>query len=179
LTYLGISLSGLWVGWVRGTVPPFTWERLRGPAILFALTSLLFVPAILLVVRGLRTRVGPFGVEQPVALQLFRDRLRYRFPRRPLRRTPRRGGVWHERPARDLQRVTLAPVPFSAQARVDGALVSRRTTRYVLFFTFEDGMRLVVDPERAAQWGQTPENLHAIFAELYGDAKVASAPTGT
>jgi hypothetical protein len=168
LAYLGIGLSGLWVGWARGTVPPFTWARLRGPGMLFALTSLLFVPAILLVVRGLRTHVGPFGVEQPVALQLFRDRLRYRFPRRPLGRASRRGDVWHERPARDLQHAALEPVPFSAQARVAGALASRRTTRYVVRLTFEDGAQWVVGQERAAQWGQTPEQLHAIIEQLYG-----------
>jgi hypothetical protein len=149
-------------------VPPFTWARLRGPRILFVLTSLLFVPAILLVVQRLRTHVGPFGIAQPVALHLFRDRLRYRFPRRPLGRAPRRGDVWHERPARDLQHAALAPVPFSAQARVAGALASRRTTRYVVRLTFADGAQWVVGQERAAQWGQTPEQLHAILGQLYG-----------
>jgi hypothetical protein len=63
--------------------------------------------------------------------------------------------------------VTLVPVPFSAQARVAGALASRRTTRYVLRLTFEDGAQLIVDQERAAQWGQTPEHLHAIIEQLY------------
>jgi hypothetical protein len=168
LVYLGIGLLGLWLSLVQGDVPPLTWAWLRGTLILFVLTSLLFVPALVFIVRGLLTKRGPFRIEQPVALQLFHDRLRYRFPRRLLARAPRRGDVWHERPAQTLQQVTLEPIPFSARARVDGVLVSQRMTRYALLLTFEDGARLIVDRERAAQWSQTLETLRAIITQLYG-----------
>lgn len=159
LIYLGIGLLGLWMGLARGEIPPFTGLWLRNAAIFFLLVSLLFVPAIVFVVRSLFTPYGPYKIERPVAWELYPDRLRYRFPR----------GPWHGRPAGALLSATLKPMSMKARARVDRVLVQQPITVYLLLLEFAGGRQLCVDQERAYQFGETPERLHAILQHLYLD----------
>ncbi len=158
LLYLGLGLMGLWLGLAQGDVPPFTKEWLLPTLFFFLMVSLIFVPALILVLRGLLTRYGPFKIEQPVAWEFYPDIIRYRFPR----------GPWQERAARELQGVALEPLPFRARARYGGALVSQQMVRYGLVLTFADDTRLVIGQERAAQFGETRERLQAIIRDLYG-----------
>lgn len=155
--YLGIGLMGLWIGLARGDVPPFTARWAWDTAITFLLVSVLFVPALIFILRSFFTPYGPFRLEQPSALELYRDRVRYRFPR----------SSWQERPARDLRRVEVQPLPFTVRARAEGAIIEQPMTRYMLVLEFTGAARLVIDQERAAQFGETPERLRALCEELY------------
>jgi len=157
LFYLGIGLMGLWLGLARGDVPPFTWRWLRDIALVFLLVSTLFLPALIFIMRSFFTKYGPFKIEQPVAWELYRDKIRYRFPR----------GPWQERGARDLQRVTLEPLPFTVRARASGFIIKQNMMRYMLVLEFVGDKRLVIDQERAAQFGESPERLHVMINQLY------------
>jgi hypothetical protein len=165
LIYLGLGLLGLWTGLAQGKIPPVTPDWLRSILIFFGMISLIFVPAIVFVISRLVSKFGPFKIEQPVALELYPDKLRYRFPRGPW---GHRDGTWHERLASELERVELEPLPYTVRARVDGALVSQKMVRYLLLLTFDDDTRLALDQERAAQWGETTEELYALIKRLYG-----------
>jgi hypothetical protein len=156
--YLGIGLMGLWIGLARGDVPPFTARWARDTAITFLLVSTFFLPALIFIVRSIFTEYGPFETKQPGALELYQDKIRYRFPR----------SLWHEYPARDLRRVTLQSLPFTVRTRAAGAIIEQQMTRYMLFLEFADDVRLVIDQERAVQFGQTPERLYAMLTQLYG-----------
>jgi hypothetical protein len=144
LLYLGLGLVGLWIGLVQGNVPPFTKEWLQSTVLFFLMISVLFLPALIYVIRSLVTRYGPFNIEQPVAWEFYLEQIRYRFP----------SSGWYERPARDLQ-------------RVDRSIVQQGTKRYMLVLEFADGARLAIDQERAAQFGESLERLHATIGELY------------
>ena len=158
LLYLGLGLMGLWIGLAQGDAPPFTGEWLLPTVIFFLMISVFFLPALIFVIRSLLTRYGPFKIEQPVAWEFYRDKIRYRFPR----------SGWYERPARDLERVTLEPLPFRARARYGGALVLQRVMRYIVVLEFTGDTRLVIGQERAAQFGESLERLRATIRELYG-----------
>ena len=158
LLYLGLGLMGLWIGLAQGDAPPFTGEWLLPTVIFFLMISVFFLPALIFVIRSLLTRYGPFKIEQPVAWEFYRDKIRYRFPR----------SGWYERPARDLERVTLGPLPFRARARYGGALVLQRVMRYIVVLEFTGDTRLVIGQERAAQFGESLERLRATIRKLYG-----------
>ena len=88
---------------------------------------------------------------------MYRDRIRYRLPR----------GPWQEHSTRDLRHVTITPLPVNVRAHTDGAVVEQKVTRYMLVLEFTGGNRLVIDQERAAQFGETPERLYVMMKELY------------
>jgi Leucine-rich repeat (LRR) protein len=164
MLYLGIGLMGLWIGLARGVVPPFTGRWLRDTAFTFLLVSTIFLPALIFIIRSFFTKYGPFEIKQPAALELYRGKIRYRFPR----------GPWQERPACDLQSMALTPLPFAVRARADSAtgsrtIVEQEVTRHMLVLEFVDAERLVIDQERAAQFGESPERLHMMFKQLYGN----------
>ncbi|MEJ5308421.1 MAG: leucine-rich repeat domain-containing protein [Anaerolineae bacterium] len=154
LFYLGIGLLGIWSGLARGEIPPFDTAWVRNSLIFFALISVVFLPALIIVLRALTTRYGPFKMEQPIAWEFHRERIRYRFPR----------GGWQEQPARALQRVTLRPRTVTVRS---GRGIEQEVTLYMLVLEFADATLLVIDQERAVQFGQTPERLHALIGELY------------
>jgi len=154
LVYLGIGLTPLWSGMMRGEIPPLTTAQVRDTLIFFFMVSLIFIPALIIVIHGLTTRYGPFKTAQPVAWQFYRERIRYRLPR----------SSWHERAAGDLRHVGLHP--RVSYVRAQG--IEQPVTLYMLVLEFNDGAQLVIDQERAVQFGQTPERLHAILAQLYG-----------
>jgi len=156
--YLGIGLMGLWISLARGDVPPFTWRWLRDTLILFLLVSALFLPALLWILRSFFTAYGPFGIKQPVALELYPQSLRYRFPFRP----------WQMYSVTDLQRVWVESVPVEVRSRAAGAILSQQVMRLMLRLEFSDGTRLVVDQERAVQLGTSVEQLRAILKQVYG-----------
>jgi hypothetical protein len=158
LIYLGIGLLGLWTGLAQGEIPPLEPDWLRGTLIFFGMISLLFVPAIVFALHSLSTKFGPFKIERPVALELYRDKLRYRFPR---------SGQWHERSARGLRRISLNPLSTTVRVNVDGARVGQEVTLHMVLLEFDNGARLAIDQERAFQWRQTPERLYAIIRRLY------------
>ncbi len=93
-------------------------------------------------------------MEQPIAWEFHRERIRYRFPR----------GGWQEQPARALQRVTLRPRTVTVRG---GRGIEQEVTLYMLVLEFADAIPLVIDHERAVQFGQTPERLHALLTQLY------------
>lgn len=145
----GYLLCGALTGRItRGVVRPGTARWLAAIAGL---------GAIAFVVPTLFTRHGPFKIEQPVAWELYPDRIRYRFPR----------GRWHEHPARDLRSVTPKPLSLTARVRVDGVRVQQDVTHHVLLLEFTGGKRLCVGQERAFQFGESPERLHEIVKRLY------------
>jgi len=153
LLYLGLGLIMLWTGLARGDVPPFTWRWARDAALFFLLISVVFLPALILVLRSFFTRYGPGKMLQPSAMELYLDQIRYRFPR----------SSWQERPAADLQRVALESLPVTVM--VDK--IEQEVTRYMLVLEFSGGDRLVIEQERAAQFGKTPEQLRAVFKKVY------------
>ncbi len=156
LIYLGLGLMGIWSGLARGVVPPFNTLWVRNSLIFFLMIGVFFVPALIIVIRGLTTRYGPFKMEQPVAWEFYRGHIRYRLPR----------SDWQERSARDLQRVTLRPRTATARG---GRGIEQQVTLYMLVLEFTSANPLVIDQERAVQFGQTPEQLHAMIGELYGE----------
>jgi hypothetical protein len=145
LLYLGIGLMGLWIGLARRDVPPFTARWLRDTVITFLLISTIFLPALIFIVRSFFTKYGPFEIKQPGALELYQDKIRYRFPR----------GSWQERPARDLECIILKP------------LTKQGTPRYALVLEFAGDKRLIIGQERAAQFGESPEQMRLIIERLY------------
>ncbi|HOT93329.1 MAG TPA: leucine-rich repeat domain-containing protein [Anaerolineae bacterium] len=149
--YLGIGLMGIWSGLAQGIV--FNASRLRDALLLFLMVSVIFVPALIIVIHGLVTKYGPFRMEQPIAWQFYRDRIRYRLPR----------SDWYERSAGDLQGVFLHPQV--SYVRAQG--IEQPVTLYMLVIEFNDGVRLVIDQERASQFGQTPERLYTLIRGLY------------
>lgn len=155
LIYLGIGLLGIWSGLARGEIPPFNTVWVRNSLIFFLMISVFFVPALIIVIRGLTTKYGPFKMEQPVAWEFYRDRIHYRLPR----------GDWQERPASALLRVTLRPRIATARG---GRGIKQEVTLYMLILEFADADPLVIDQERAVQFGQTPERLHMLIGDLYG-----------
>lgn len=161
LLYLGLGLLGIWIGLARGEIPPFNTVRGRNALIFFALISVFFVPALIISIRSLWTRYGPYRMERPVAWEFYGDRIRYRFPR----------GGWTEHSAHALQSLTLQPLP----ARVRGGRGIETTVmlyNLVLEFAEDTGgsaPTLVIDHERAAQFGQTPERLYQMIVYLYGE----------
>jgi len=155
LIYLGIGLLGIWSGLARGEIPPFNTAWVRNSLIFFAMISVVFLPALIIVIRGLTTRYGLLKMEQPVAWEFYRERIRYRLPR----------GDWQERPARELLRVTLRPRTATARG---GRGIEQEVTLYMLVLEFANADPLVIDQERAVQFGQTPEQLHALLTQLYG-----------
>lgn len=153
--YLGLGLIGIWSGLAQGEIPPFNTAWVRNSLIFFALISVVFLPALIVVLRALTTRYGPFKMEQPIAWEFYRERIRYRFPR----------GGWQERSARALQRMTLQPLPTSVRG---GRGIEITVTLHMLVLEFAEADPLVIDQERAVQFGQTPERLHALLTQLYG-----------
>jgi hypothetical protein len=161
LIYLGLGLIGLWSGLAQGVVPPFNTPWVRNSLIFFAILSVVFLPALIIVIYSLTTKYGPFKIEHPVAWEFYQDRIRYRLPR----------SGWEERSASALQHVTLQPLPVRVRG---GPGIVQKVTLYMLILEFADGRRLVIGHERAVQFGQTPERLHAMLAQLYGKSlKVA------
>ncbi len=155
LFYLGFGLMGLWMELAQGNAPPFRTESLQSIAIWFLVLSVVFIPALIVVIRALLTRYGPFQIEQPIAWEFYPERIRYRLPR----------GSWQEKPAHDLQRARLQALPF----KVRGARgVQQKMTSYALVLEFAGGEQLVVEQERAVQFGESVERLHAIIQDLYG-----------
>ncbi|MBN1922212.1 MAG: leucine-rich repeat domain-containing protein, partial [Anaerolineae bacterium] len=55
VVYLGIALIGLWISLARGDVPPFTWRSLWDTLIIFLLVSVLFLPALIWILRSFFT----------------------------------------------------------------------------------------------------------------------------
>ncbi|MGC9393441.1 MAG: leucine-rich repeat domain-containing protein [Anaerolineae bacterium] len=160
LIYLGIGLLGIWTGLARGEIPPFNTVWVRNALIFFAMISVFFLPALIYVIYRLLTKYGPFKMEQPVAWEFYRDRIRYRFPR----------GDWEEQPASALQSLTLKPLRTRVRA-VRG--IETEVTLYMLVLEFADDTQgnpkiLVIDQERTVQFGQTPERLHVMLTQLYG-----------
>jgi len=155
LIYLGIGLLGIWSGLARGEIPPFNTAWVRNSLIFFAMISVVFLPALIIVIRGLTTKYGPFKMEQPVAWEFYRDYIRYRLPR----------GDWQERSARELQSMVLRPRNVTVRSRRG---IEREVTLYTLILEFSSADPLVIDQERAVQFRQTPERLHQMLAQLYG-----------
>ncbi len=153
LLYLGFGLLGLWMPWLQGLAPPFTSSMLTGAAIMFGMISIFFLPALIIVVHGLLTPYGPYKTKQPSALELTPRELRYHFPR----------GPWYTRSASAVQRIWLELAPVNTQ--VDG--VSITMPHHLLFIEFSDGERLVINQERARQFGTSPEQLYVVFNTLY------------
>lgn len=154
LFYLGIGLLGLWTGLAKGHIPPFTTVWVRNILIFFGMISLLFLPASIYMVHSLFTKYGPFKMERPVAWEFYHELIRYRFPR----------GAWEERSARTLQRITLRPLPVNVRG---GAGIEQEVMQYLLVLEFASAGPLIIDQERAMQFRQTPEQLHALLTELY------------
>ncbi len=153
LIYLGIGLMGIWSGLARGVIPPFNTLWVRNALLFFLMVSLIFVPALIVVLHSLLTKYGPFKIAQPVAWQFYQQRICYRLPR----------SHWQERPASDLRHILLYPRVH--QVRAQG--IEQPVTLYMLILEFNDGAQLVIDQERATQFGQTPERLWAMLMELY------------
>ncbi|MBN2003303.1 MAG: hypothetical protein JXA21_08100, partial [Anaerolineae bacterium] len=133
----------------------------RNALIFFAMISVFFVPALIISIRSLWTRYGPYRMERPVAWEFYGDRIRYRFPR----------GEWAERPAHALQSLTLQPLPVSVRG---GRGIETTVMLYNLVLEFagdtgNSALTLVIDHARAVQFGQTPERLHPMLAYLYGE----------
>lgn len=156
--YLGIGLMGLWIALARGDVPPFTWLWLRDTLIVFVIVSALFLPVLIWILRSFFTAYGPFQIRQPVALELFPQSLRYRFPLRP----------WQVRSVDELQRVWVESVPVEVRARTEGAILSQEVVHVMLLLEFGDSTRLVVGQERATQLNTSVEQLRELFKRMYG-----------
>ncbi len=154
LIYLGFGLIGIWSGLVRGEIPPFNTTWVRNALIFFAMISIVFMPALVIIIHSLFTKYGAFKRERPVAWEFYRDRIRYRFPR----------GDWQEHPARALQRMTLQPLPVRIRSRRG---IETAITLYMLVLEFTSANPLVIDHERAVQFGQTPERLYHLLRNLY------------
>ncbi|GEM_PF-1255715 len=160
LIYLGFGLMGLWIGMARGEIPPLNTVWVRNTLVFFAMISILFLPALIIMIRSLLTKYGPYNMERPVAWEFFRERIRYRFPR----------SDWEEQSAGALQSLTLQPMPFRVRAARG---IETTVMLYNLILEFADDMQgssraLVIDRDRAVQFGQTPERLHQMLAQLYG-----------
>jgi hypothetical protein len=160
LIYLGIGLLGIWSGLARGEIPPFNTLWVRNSLIFFAMVSVLFLPALIYLIYSLLTWYGPFKLDRPFAWAFYRDHIRYRFLR----------GAWKEQSAGALQSLALQPLPVRVRAARG---IETEVTLYMLVLKFavdtQDGPRtLVIDHERAVQFGQTPERLHAMLTALYG-----------
>jgi hypothetical protein len=154
LFYLGVGLSGIWSGLARGEIPPFNTVWVRNSLIFFGMISLLFLPATIFVLHSLFTKYGPFKMERPIAWEFHRDRIRYRFPR----------GAWQERSAGALQSVTLNPLSVRVRG---GRGIETQVTLYALVLEFTNDTPLIIDQERAVQFRQTPEQLHALLTGWY------------
>jgi hypothetical protein len=149
--YLFLGSAGLW----STTEPrPLSPEGWRSAFFFFALISVVFLPALIFVLYSLFTRYGPRKIEQPAAWEFYPDRLRYRFFR----------GLWSERPACDVQHITLEPLTGTVRG---GRGIEQKMTIYMLVLEFNDGQRLVIGQERAVQFGETLEQLYVIIKELY------------
>ncbi len=159
LLYLGLGLVGLWVPLLQGDERVFTWPWLRNVLLFFLMLSALFLPATIWIIRSFFTPYGPFKIKQPSLIELYRDKIRYRFPR----------GGWRERPATALRQAQLSPLPTKVRVRVQGGGVIEQTvTLYFLTLAFDDGEQLIIGQERATQFGVSPEQLHVILKQLYG-----------
>jgi hypothetical protein len=168
LLYLGLGLAPLWSALFSGDAPPFDPDLLKGASILFLMLSVIFLPALIFAAHALFTKKGM--AKHPVEYELHPDRIRYRYLRR---------STWEERPAHELKRVILETFPVSVQTRAEGMRFTHRVTAHALRLEFAGHRRnkqLVIDRERALQFGKRPENLYELFRRLYPHADAMHRP---
>ncbi|MFP4346353.1 MAG: hypothetical protein ACLFU8_16805, partial [Anaerolineales bacterium] len=169
LIYVGLGLAPLWSALFSGDAPPFDPDLLKGAAILFLMLSVIFLPALIFAFYALFARKGTMA-KHPVEYELYPDRIRYRYLRQ---------STWEERPARELKRVILETFPVSVQTRAEGLRFTHRVTAHALLLEFAGHKRnkqLVIDRERALQFGKRPENLYELFRRLYPHVQALHRP---
>jgi len=149
--YLGLGLYPAWDALLKGHGLPLAPEVARSTGFLFAIVSLVFVPAIVLFI------VGSFKLKQPSELVFTEDEICFRFPFQG----------WRVREAGELKSVYLDPVHRTVSARHEGVAVSVEMTRYTVVLRFEDGLELWIDMDRALQFGSSPERMHGALSRLY------------
>ena len=152
--YLGIGLSTLWLSALQAQAfAPL-------PAlIIFAVTSLFFVPGIIIFI------IGSVKPTQPNELVLTAKAIRFRYPR----------GEWQAWDVEDLLAVDLKPsqIPISIinlPVRLWGT-----ATTYRLLLSFTRQRQLVIDRDRARQFGTGLEPLYTALNQLYSISPGGSA----
>lgn len=117
------------------------------------LASLIFLPVIAIFV------VGWFKPRQPSELQLTAGEIRFRYPL----------GSWQTWAGDELSSIELQPmnlpVLVSRPVRVWG--IRGGTIVYPLSLHFAGQRRLLIDQDRAWQFGYSPERLFDILRRLY------------
>jgi hypothetical protein len=146
--YLGTGLAGLWVPAWQGTEP-----ALLPGLLIMGLVSLIFLPVIAIFV------VGWFKPRQPSELRLTVDEVRFRYLL----------GSWQIWAGDELSSIELQPMHLpvwgSRPVRIWGTRGG--TIVYPLSLHFSGQRRLLIDQDRAWQFGYSPERLFDVLRRLY------------
>jgi hypothetical protein len=151
IIYLGLSLIGLWIPLLQGTIPPFTGDDLLGIGVLFTLISLIFIPILILAGKE------SFDRKKPLRFLLTKDHIQITYPLD-------RKTVF---PAKSLEKVWLQPVAVPVRSSYQGAVVRGKTTIYNVCLRFAGGKEIVLKPSRVRLFQLSPEETVEIFETLY------------
>jgi hypothetical protein len=151
LIWTGLSLIGLWIALIQGSVPPFTADDLAGILIIFGLMMLFLIPIVIILYRknlapGLIRRI--ILTETEICAQYI-------------------SGEKDCYAAEDLQRVVLGPIAVNVEASFDDQDVEAVTTDYDLHIQFEGGLEIHLNADRLKVFKQSPEAVIEAFQTLY------------
>lgn len=145
ILYLGIGLAGFWVPRIQAKPPAYDFAFF-----LFGAISLFFLPAIFIFVKGM------IAAKQPIEMTLTAESISFRLP----------GKSWQTLPVEQISAIRLEPVKIPISVTSSPVRLWTKGTAYRIILK-TNTQQLMIEQDRARQFGFQPEQLYRVFQQLY------------